>query len=202
VGTFSFSGQSATGTGVLIGEGCSPPAAARFCGGATPVRVEVTKVGSWIDQGSSGVIRVAAQEGELTWPLRLGYWGGRAGFDPGLRGTGVYELHQAELVQTEPVFMTIYDDGRAFFQSGETGCTGNGRLSGYMNEDTNLYDVALEIRNCRGAFAHLNADFAGLATRESMTPWDYDFSVLRLWVSTPATAPSPAALTLWGVLAE
>ena len=186
----------------MIGEACGLPSPGRFCGTETAVRIEVTKTGLLIDQGSSGVIRVATQNGETTWPLRLGYWGGQAGFDQVLPGAGVYELHQAEFVRATRVFMTVYGDGRAFFQSAETGCTGNGTISGYLGQRFNLYAVELEIRGCTGSFSYLNTDFEGLATGESLTPWGYDFSVLSLWLSTRAGSPSPAAITLWATLRE
>lgn len=204
VGRFTFAGLNATGTGVLIGEGCALASAGRFCGTETAVRLEVTKAGTWIDQGSSGVIRVATASGETIWPLRLGYWGGRAGFDPSSSssGGGPYELHQAEFVQASRVFLTGSGDGRLFFQSADTGCTGNLTISSYVNPSISLFNVEIEIRGCHGSFSYLNADFAGLMTKESLTPWGYDFSVLNMWLSTPAGAPSPAAITLWATPVE
>jgi hypothetical protein len=196
-GHYTFSGRSAVGTGVLIGEGCGLPSAGAFCGRETTIRIEVTKTGVALDLGSAGVIRVATQNGETTWPLRLGYWGGRPGFDVVMLGSrGVFELHQAEFVGTSRVLMTIYEDGRTFFQSADTGCMGNGLISAYRNR-MDLYGFELEIRGCTGSFSYLNTDFEGLGLRESLTPWDYDFSVISLWLSTPPGAPSPAAITLW-----
>ena len=64
VGSFTFGSRAATGTGALIGEGCALSSAGRFCGRETPVRIELIKTGSRIDEGSSGVIRVATKNGE------------------------------------------------------------------------------------------------------------------------------------------
>ncbi len=194
VGNFAFSANHALGTGVLIGETCAPPSARQFCGAETPIRIEVTKIGTLIDRGSSGVIRVAMQGGEAVWPVHLGYWGGIPGLDVFSGYDGLFELHAAEFVGSSPVFMTVVD-GRAFFQSADTGCTGNGVFSPYL--DHNLYSVALEIRGCSDVFGHLNTDLEGLATRESLTPWGYDWSVLSLWLSTRPGSPSPAAISLW-----
>jgi hypothetical protein len=200
VGSFSFAGSQAPGMGALIGEGCALQSTDRFCGLETPVSIELTKTGTWIDQGSSGLIHVAPDKGEEIWPLRLGYWGGQAGFGPtfALHLGGLYELHQAEFVQGSSVVMSVDSGGRLFFQSADTGCIGNGELSAHRNEHKNLYDVTLKIEGCNGSFVYLNADFEGLATLESVTPWAYDLGILNFWISTPASAPSPAAITFWG----
>lgn len=200
LGTFSFTGTRATGIGTLIGEGCALQSPNRFCGTATRISIEVTKTGAWIDEGSSGVVRVATANGDEVWPLHLAYWGGRAGFDPSFLSQlgGVYELRQAEFVQAGGAIMSVDSDGRLFFQSADTGCVGNGELSGHRNQDRNLYRVRLKIEGCAGSFAHLNADFEGLSTLESLTPWGYDFGVLNFWVATPVGAASPAAITFWG----
>jgi hypothetical protein len=204
VGGFTFSGRSAAGTGVLIGEGCAQPPASRFCGRETAVLIEVTKTGSWVDQGSSGVIRVATEGGAEVWPLRLAYYGGQAGLLGSMLDdiAGVYELHQAEFVQENPVYMTVDGDGRLSFQSSDTGCTGDGAISRGLAQDAYLYRVALEIEGCRSPFSHLNADFEGFSTLESLAPWDYDFSTLSVWLSTLAGATSPAAITFWAMFVE
>ena len=83
-----------------------------------------------------------------------------------------------------------------FFQSAETGCTGNGTIVHHESAE-DLYDVTLTIAGCNNPFAYLNADFEGLSTPGSMTPWDYDGSVHRMWLSTRAGSAFPAAVTLW-----
>jgi len=199
IGSFAVTGRQASGSGVLIGEACALPSAGRFCGTRAPVRIELTKTGAWIDEGASGLVRVTTSGGEQVWPLHIGYWGGRAGFDPSLLSLleMLYHVHQAEFSLNVGTPMTIDGEGRLFFQSAETGCTGNGALSPDHAGALNLYRVALKIESCNGAFGYLNADFEGLSTLESLTPWDYDYSVLRIWVSTPADAPSPAAISFW-----
>jgi Domain of unknown function (DUF5666) len=198
VGDLIVRGSEASGTGVLIGEGCglSPPG--RFCGAGAAVNIELTKTGSLIDEGASGVITVTTNTGQESWPLRLGYWGGRPGFDPPLNFAGLYEIHQAEFAQGDPV-VTMNVGSRLFFQSAQTGCTGNGTMSSHPGASVDLYDVKLTIEGCNNSFSYLNTSFEGLSTLESLTPWDYDFSTLRMWLSTPADAASPAAITLWGI---
>ena len=55
--------------------------------------------------------------------------------------------------------------------------------------------VTLTIANCRGAWAYLNGDYSGLAAITSSSVWDYD-GLLRVWLSKPAGAMSPVALTM------
>lgn len=199
VGSFTATRQLALGTGVLIGETCAPSSPGRFCGAATEVRIELVKTSSTID-GAAGVIRVGTDDGEQVWPLRTGYWGGRAGFDAGNIGSlvGVYELQQAELIRYGNVTMSVDGQSRLFFQHSQTGCVGNGAISSHGEGAQNLYNVTLKIEGCGAPFGYLNADFLGLSTLESRTPWDYDVSVLRIWVSTPPGAAVPAAISFWG----
>jgi hypothetical protein len=200
VGSLVSAGNEASGTAVFIGAGCGLASAGRFCGEETPVRLELTKTGSYVDEGSSGVIQVVTAGGEEVWPVHLGYWGGRAGFDPGLSPEdlhGLYALHQAEFAQDGSVIMSVGGEAQVFFQSAHTGCTGNGAISRYLDGTADVYNVTLRIEGCNGSFAYLNTDFEGLSTLESLTPWDYDFSVQRMWLSTAPGAASPAAITLW-----
>jgi hypothetical protein len=198
VGSFSRMEDTAEGAGVIIGEGCGLSQGGRFCGRETPIRIELNKTGALIDQGASGVITVGTDGGEETWPVNVGYWGGRAGFDPNrLNLAGVLKMHQAEFTQGLTVMMTIGAGYRLFFQSPETGCTGNGEIGWHGDGSLDVYDVTLTIGGCNAAFAYLNSDFEGLATVESIVPWDYDYSVLRMWVSARAGAAIPAAITLW-----
>lgn len=196
VGSFTVTGSEALGTGVLIAEGCglSPPG--RFCGQDAVARIELTKTGSSIDAGSSGLIRVTTDNAEETWPVQMGYWGGRAGFDPPVSLASLYEVHQAEFTHGDSVAMSIVGD-ELFFESAQTGCTGNGTISPHGNRTADLYDVTLTIEGCRDSFAYLNTYFEGLSTLESLTPWDYDYSTLRMWLSTPDGAAAAAAITLW-----
>lgn len=57
--------------------------------------------------------------------------------------------------------------------------------------------AAVDAVRSERSFAYLNADFEGLATVESFTPWGYDFSILTIWASTVAGTAPPAAITLW-----
>lgn len=204
VGHFSFEGNQASGDGVLFGEACALAGAGRFCGKATPFRIDVTKQGIWDDQGSAGVIRVETDSGVEIWPVALGYSGGRAGFDPiGLEVlAGLYELNQAEFTSQGKVVMSVDTTGQFFFQSAESGCVGNGVLSEYQGKIANLYEVRLRLDSCTGAFAYLNAEYEGLATLESLTPWSYDLSVLPMWLSTDPGVDTPAAFSLWGIYIE
>ena len=205
VGRFT---SSTVGTGVLIGEGCALPSAGRFCRRGTPVHIELGATssgttdlfGRQVGAGGSGVIRVETESGEEVWPLDLGYSGSVAGFDyPSTLAelAGLYELHQAEFAYDSRVIMSVDSEGRLFFQSVATGCIGNGVISTHL-KTVNLYDVKLKLEACSGSFAYLNADYEGLSTLESLTPWGYDYSVLSMWVSTVTGATTPTAITFWG----
>jgi hypothetical protein len=192
VGTLKVTGGRAYGTGVIIGEGCAL-SVTRFCGTASSIRIDLAVADVLPAAGS---IRVATNGGEELWSVQLGYWGGRGGFDPNSSIQGLYDVHQVEFARAGPVVMSIDRDGRMFFQSAETGCTGNGTIVHHEGAE-DLYDVTLTIAGCNNPFAHLNADFEGLSTPGSMTPWDYDGSVHRMWLSTRAGSALPAAITLW-----
>ena len=194
VGSFP-QGPIGLGVGVLIGEDCAGPDPARFCGRRLPVEIEVSKnAGS--APGATGVVRVATDQGEETWELRLGYWGGRSGFDPVLAVAGTYEIGRTEMVGGAAVTLTVDGAGRVFFQNPLSTCVGDGTV-GAPIANVNLRNVRLTITNCDAAFDYLNADYEGLALIESATPWDYDLSILRMWLSTAPDAPHAAAISLW-----
>jgi len=201
VGMITLSGQEAVGRGVLIGEGCGLPSRSRFCGVATPVTIPMTRTGRGINRGASGDIHATVGDTEETWPVEIGPLTGRPGFDPSFLGEGggggLWTIYQAEFAQNEAVVLSIDGDRRLYFQSAQTGCTGNGLIGPHADNAWNLYDISLSINGCSDPFNHLNAEFEGLATQESLTPWDYDFSVLSMWLSTDANASPPAAITLW-----
>lgn len=194
VGSFA-EGPRGVGVGVLIGEDCAGPAPERFCGRRSPARLEITRDPQSV--ASTGVLRVETAEGEEVWPVTLGYWGGRSGFDPIQYVAGTYELAQTELVRGAVIRTTVDGLGRMFFQNPENSCIGNGRI-GDMVGGVSVWDVRLTIDGCNAEFAYLNGDFQGLAHIESYTPWGYDWSILRLWLSTEEGAPSAAAISLWG----
>jgi hypothetical protein len=93
--------------------------------------------------------------------------------------------------------MNIDSSEKLFFQSANSGCVGNGALVPHLNNAADTYDVTLMMENCNGAYAYLNGQYDGLALNTASSFWDYD-SLLRMWLSKPAGATPPAALTMLG----
>jgi hypothetical protein len=199
VGNVQLGAPDASGSGVVIGQACSAAAANRFCNAATPSAIRLTALDG-IDNAVAGELRIAVAAGDEVWPLEIGYWGGRPHLDPAsslqtLQGT--YEELVAEFADGGGVLITVDSVGRLFFQSPITGCIGNGTLSVDGDAAANLYDVALTIAGCAAPYVALNNEFTGLSTFEPTAPWDYGLNVHKMWLSTSATAASPAALMLW-----
>lgn len=192
VGAIELGHNSASGTGVMIGQGCSVPG--RFCGKAAPSEITLT-VTAADPLRPTGVLLAAVDGGEEVWTLDLGYWGGTASFDGGWPIQTMQGLY--ELAHDPAAVMTVDAAGRLFFQSAASGCIGNGVIEQRRDGARNLYDVALTVAGCSAEHASSNADYTGIATVEAHAPWDYFGFGFRMWLSTPPDAGAPAALTLW-----
>jgi hypothetical protein len=110
---------------------------------------------------------------------------------------GLYSIRGTELAGKAGTVLTIDGQGRLFFQSSDTGCTGNGTMALHPNLDADLYadlyDVSLTIEGCVGAYAYLNNRFEGLSILDNDSGctgcWDDGVGVLdtpRFWLSMPA----------------
>jgi hypothetical protein len=189
VGELTGSGGQLSGGALIVGENCATETPPRFCD--QPAAALVT---FGTAEGATGEIQVAVAGGEETWSWRTEYWGGRPGFDSlSATAQGIYQLGGAGFGGAA---LTVDGEGRLFFQSPMTGCTGNGTLTPYPEFAIDVYDVALTLEGCTGQYAKLNGAFQGLSTLESVQPWDYGAPLAnRFWLSTTPEAASPMGLT-------
>jgi hypothetical protein len=193
----------APGAGIVIGQDCGSAEPSRFCAQTASWEVSLTTSGPYIDGGAEGPLVVHTSVGDEVWAIDTGYWGGRSGFGESvgsiqLPSPGVFSERDATFARGGEVIVNLDAAGLFFFQSAETGCTGNGALRPYEAAvPRNLYRIELMIASCRSPLEHLNAAFEGLSTFEGADPWDYGLErVFKMWLSSNPGAPAPAALTL------
>jgi hypothetical protein len=195
-GSLAASATRTAGTGVVFGQACASPIPSRFCAAAAPVTITL-QVLAGVDPRASGEVRVTTSTGEEVWAVSFGYWGGQSGFwsqSPLPSATGIYEETLAEFARASDVVMSIDAAGRLFFQSPATACVGNGLL---RPKQQDAYDVELTMANCDPAHGYLNGEFRGLSVLEGETPWDYGGPEWhKVWLSMPASAAAPAAMTM------
>jgi hypothetical protein len=197
VGSIDVNSTTPSGTGVVIGEFCSAAQAGRFCGAAMPARVSFVRiVGAGWDKTMSSEIVVSTALAEETWRLELGAWVNYYLSPASLNGIGgLWSVRQAEFAGVGADTVVRLDSlGQLFFQSANSGCTGNGVLIPHLDGKFNVFDVRLNIAGCAASFATLNGDYEGLASSTASSVWNYD-EVVRLWLSTDNT-PRVAATVL------
>jgi hypothetical protein len=199
--TDSLAGR-AIGAGIVVGQDCGAAEPSRFCGEIAAWELSLNTTGPFVDSGAEGPLTVHSPSGDEVWMLDTGYWGGTAAFDEGfssalLPSAGVFSERHADFAHDGEVILNLDAGGRFFFQSAQTGCTGNGTLQPYdVTARRNLFRVALTIASCTAQFEHLNAVFDGLSTFEGSDPWDAPDQLFKMWLSTGAGASAPAALTI------
>jgi len=195
VGTVEVDGNQVSGTGDVIGQGCSGSQVIRFCKGPASGVISLAAGSSDID----GTIQVTTQDGDETWLLELTSWDNYYVLPARLGHlTGLYQEELAEFAPDGDLIMSVDEAGRIFFQSAHSACTGNGTLAPHRDGVFNVYDVTLTLANCGGPYAHLNGEYEGLGTTSPGAYWDYDSS-LRTWLSKRAGGPEqPAAFVMWG----
>jgi Domain of unknown function (DUF5666) len=193
VGAYDVNEGRATGSGVIIGQGCANPGAIRFCGESATG--ELTFV---VDSDNiQGAIQVATNEGNETWSLDLRAWSNYYLLSAAPQYVaGQYQEELAEFAIDGDTIMNV-DGEELSFQSSHSGCTGNGALAPHRDGAFNVYDVTVTIGNCNPPYSHLNGSFEGLATTSAGAYWDYD-SWLRMWLSKEDGTQSQAAVTTWG----
>jgi hypothetical protein len=197
VGSLSGSGLQASGSGVVVGQGCGAPVPARFCGASTPasISIAVNYVGKDIGR-IQGEMHLATSAGDETWSLDLedvnNYYVLPARVDS--LAPQYLELI-AEFAGDGDTILSLDGAGGLYFQSPSSGCVGNGRLTPHLDGSVNVYDVVLDVESCTAPKAYLNGVFEGFATTTPSSIWDYD-SLLRMWLSRLDGASAPAALSL------
>lgn len=180
------------GGGTIYGEGCAS-SPARFCDRPSPAEFELPTAND-----AEGKIWVTTPGGQETWTWRTYSWipgGWFPSAPPWDAVKGLYSMRETELTGKAGTVLAIDGQGRLFFQSSDTGCTGNGTMALRPDLDADLYDVSLTIEGCVGAYAYLNNRFEGLSILDNDSAcsgcWDDGAGLLntpRLWLSMPAGA--------------
>lgn len=170
----------ATGTGIVIGQTCTPPDVGRFCAETGAAELSVTIV----DGSLAGTLRVSSSQSTEVWMLQLAAWPvyyeGRA-FVSQLGGQYL-ELH-SEFAAAGQTVISVDSGGRLFFQSPGSHCVGNGTVTPHANGQFGVFDVVLRVESCAAERAYLNGEYGGLLVMAPSDYWNYD-AVLRMWLST------------------
>ena len=189
VGNVSWVGAQGNGSGVVIGEGCTPATPGPLCGAAAPAELSATQTGARI----TGELRVTTARGVATWALDISRWSiYYTSAPPRFRGS-LYLERLAQFAATGEPIITIDAGGRLFFQSAASGCIGNGTLAPH-GDGRYVFDVDVVIESCRNEHASLNGRFEGFATETQDNAWGYD-AWLVMWLTTPDGGGSRVALT-------
>ena len=198
VGTLEVNRDQASGSGVIIAQGCAVPhGSAGLCGENATGELSL---GNAAGGDLHGEIKVSVNDALSTWTLELSPWI----YDYGQPASPHSIARQftellAEFSIDGDTTVSIDSAGRLFFQSAHSGCTGNGTVLPHLDGAFNVYDVALTIASCNAPYAYLNGGFEGLASTSPSDYWGYD-SLLRIWLSKHAEEPSPAAVVMSGQL--
>jgi len=197
VGTLKGSGGNASGTGIVVGQGCAVSVPGRFCGAAAQASMAIGVRYTGVDFGQiQGELHVTTESGDETWSLDLRDLNNYYVLPARLESlAGPYLEKLAEFAGDGDTVLSLDGAGRLFFQSPSSGCVGNGTLTPHLDGTVNVYDVTLDVEGCQAPRAYLNGVFGGLATTTPSTVWDYD-SLLRMWLARTDGTSSPAALTL------
>lgn len=192
VGNLDVRNNAGSGSGVVIGQGCDAGDLARFCGQTATGGISI----KFDYRSMQGDIRVETRQGEETWLFDLGAWDNWYTQPAAVENlAGNYRENLAQFTEGGEVIISIDGAGQLFFQSAQTGCTGNGSLTAHADGQFNVYDISLDIASCDAAHSGLNGAFEGLATRTASGYWDYD-SLLRVWLSARDGTPSQAAVIM------
>jgi hypothetical protein len=184
--------QRGVGHGIVAGQTCTATTSDWFCSEAATAEIELAET----QGGVAGRITVRTRSGADAWTLSLSNWENYYVLParvPDL--AGLYRELLAEFAVGDDTIMRIDHDGRMFFQSARSGCTGNGFLTPHLDGRFAVYDVRLSIGGCDAAHAVMNGDFEGLASESASSYWNYD-SMLRIWVSRGAGTGSEAITML------
>jgi hypothetical protein len=196
LGTLNLSSTDLSAGGVLVGQGCTDYPENPLCGHATPAHVTL-KPGDY--HLLSGEIAFAGPNGDETWTFYMNWETGGYLMPASLAKTaGVYSWVNAEFSHDLDTVVSIDTDGRAFFQSPNSRCVGNGNVRPYGDGAKLVYAVTLTIEVCDGPYALLNGNYEGVATyvyggfADDFAEW------LLVWLATPeCTEAACQALTFW-----
>jgi len=206
-GSAQLQGNELVGSGVLIGENCGMSRAGLFCSASAPATISLRlnrPDRPWQLRGTIGYdlpgTRVAAQL-SMTWASQTsGTDGPRPASDRIVAGLYDIDPFNAAITLNSSAIsdasLSIDGQGRLFFQSPSTGCTGNGTIGLHSEGHFTAYDIALSIAGCSESFGFLNTEFEGLATGYYRIYDPFDFVTwMSAWLTSIDTS-TPAAITI------
>lgn len=176
----------------IIGETCRSSSQQWGCGVAQPIDIRFSL---WGDPEVVAELRGETSLGTGTFVLPMLRGGTAVDL---VRDHGLWELYAYSSGASESAApMTIDADGRVFFQSSATGCTGNGRLTPSGNG--RVYSVELAVGNCGPEFENLNTSLAGLASYTAIDNrvMGGPSHALRFLLSSPEESVAPVALSMF-----
>jgi hypothetical protein len=193
VGSIDMNAGRGAGSGALIGQICTAPEPGRFCDEPASAQIRLTATSGGRLEGEVQVLSTARDE---VWRLEMDQWSAFYALEANpAHLAGAYKEEAAPFAQGADVILTIDVAGRVFFQSADSGCTGNGSFVPHGGGEFSVYEVALTIESCDARYASLNSEFGGLAIQTQQGYWDYDPDWLVIFLST---ARGAAALSLRG----
>jgi hypothetical protein len=196
-GQFTVQQDTIAGGGQVLGEGCVDPGNGRFCDAPGSGEISLRFNPNRRTSDLEGELRVATTAGVEIWPVVLEPW--HLYYDmPTKQGDlrGAWTELMAEFVADGEAIISVDNLGNLFFQSAETGCTGNGSVAPHLDGRFTVHDLALTVASCGGVYAYLNGEYQGLATLSPTNYWGYD-AALRAWLTKESGSASPAAMTMW-----
>ena len=173
-GDVSLNGVEGSGNGLVFGVACDEADNRRFCDEPAPAVIEVTAT----ESGFISELRVETSGGDETWLLDVGEYSVYYNHDAAGPPSGLYREMLAQFAQAGEVILRVDGSGQLFFQSSDSGCTGNGTVSSHLDGKYYVWDVGLSVENCDSDYAYLNGNFDGLATVSQGGYWDYDARLL------------------------
>jgi hypothetical protein len=180
---------TATGSGVVVGESCTPPLAGRFCAESGTGQLSLS-----LENGALvGELQVSTSQATEVWTLQMAAWSIYYDLRAAVGdGHGQYKEFGADFAIGSRTIINLDSAGRMFFQSPGSQCVGNGSVTPHADGRFGVYDVVLRLENCVAERQYLNGEYSGLMTFSASNPWNYD-SLMHLWMSKPG--PPGAAIT-------
>lgn len=190
-GDIAPNAKEGSGSGLVFGLACGDAGTDRFCEEPATADIEIAATTG----GFVAKLRVATSSGDETWLLDVGehsLWYDTLAYGP---PSGLYHETLAQFALAGDVVLRIDDAGLLFFQSPDSGCTGNGTVSSHLDGEYSVWDVGLHIESCNAPYAFLNGDFDGLATVSQSGYWDYDTWLIMFLTTSEGSAPRAALVS-------
>ena len=192
-GNIAPTDDQGAGSGLVFGMSCDGVAIGRFCDQPAVATIEIATT----ESGFAFEIDIATSRGNESWHLDVGKYSNYYDLGVASPPSGLYRETLAQFAQAGEVVLRIDVSGTLFFQSPDSGCTGNGAVLPHLDGNHAVWDVSLIVENCAGLYGYLNGSFDGLATISQGGYWDYDVWLLLFLAGAESTS-SRIALFSYG----